>query len=113
MYIDSKEVAKRIAKRRKELGLKQCDVCEAADLSDKYLSNIERAISLPSLPVFMKLCEILKTTPDALLLGTTETAPASDYARHIESKFNNLNRNQIDLVLNFIDWLENQPKDSI
>ena len=113
MYINSREVGKRIAKRRKELGLKQCYICEAADLSDKYLSNIERAISLPSLPVFMKLCECLKTTPDALLLGTTESAPASDYARHIESKLKNMNKTQIDLILNFIDWVENQPKDSI
>lgn len=113
MYINSKEVGRRISLRRKELGLKQCDVCEAADLSDKYLSNIERAVSLPSLPVFMKLCEILQTTPDALLLGTTETAAASDYARHIENKLEKLNKNQIDLILNFIDWVANQPTDSI
>ena len=108
MYINSTEIGKRIAKRRKELGLKQCEVCEKAELSDKYLSNIERAVSLPSLPVFMKLCEVLKTTPDTLLLGTTSNADASDLAKHLEGRLQNLNKNQIELIVNFIDWVENQ-----
>ena len=41
MYVDYKEVGKRIAARRKSLGLKQNAVNEAAGLSDKYLSNIK------------------------------------------------------------------------
>ena len=41
MDLDYKEIGKRIALRRKELGLKQSEVEERADLSQKYLSNIE------------------------------------------------------------------------
>ena len=41
MDLDYKEIGKRIARRRKELGLKQSEVEERADLSQKYLSNIE------------------------------------------------------------------------
>ncbi|MBR5825541.1 MAG: helix-turn-helix transcriptional regulator [Clostridia bacterium] len=108
MNINPAELGKRIAKRRRELGLKQCEVCEMAELSDKYLSNIERAISLPSLQVFMKLCEVLKTTPDALLLGTTPSASSSDIAVHLENKIKNMNENQISLILSFTDWVENQ-----
>lgn len=108
MYINSNEIGKRIAKRRKELGLKQYEVCEKSDLSDKYLSNIERGISLPSLPVFMKLCEVLKVTPDALLLGTTIDATSSEYSKHIENKIQNMSKPKIELILNFIDWVESQ-----
>ena len=69
-YVNYKEVGKRIAERRRELGLKQWQVNEMAGLSDKYLSNIERATSVLSIDVLMKLCVALKTTPDSLLLGT-------------------------------------------
>lgn len=111
MYIDYSEVGKRLARRRRELGLKQCEVCEKADLSYKYLSNLERAISLPSLTVFMKLCEILKTTPNEILLGATSDVDSSDYLKHISSKMHQMNNSQKKLVLNFIDWVASQSID--
>ena len=64
MDLDYKEIGKRIARRRKELGLKQSEVEERADLSQKYLSNIERSISIPSIEVIMRLAVALDTTPD-------------------------------------------------
>lgn len=48
MTIDYTEIGKRIARRRKALGLKQSEVEEKAGLGQKYLSNIERSISIPS-----------------------------------------------------------------
>ena len=59
-----------IAKRRKELGLKQYEVCELVDVNYKYLSNIETGRSAPSLELIMSLSRVLKTTPDYFLLGT-------------------------------------------
>ena len=70
MTLDYGEIGKRIARRRKELGLKQSEVEEKADLSYKYLSNIERSVSIPSLEVIMRLAAALDTTPDELLVGT-------------------------------------------
>ena len=49
MKIDYTALGKRIAKRRKELGLKQYEVCELIDVNYKYLSNIETGRSAPSL----------------------------------------------------------------
>ncbi len=46
MRIDYKEIGRRIAQRRKALGLKQFEVEERADIGYKYLSNIERGVSL-------------------------------------------------------------------
>lgn len=70
MVIDYKEIGKRMAARRKELSLKQYQVCEMIDVNYKYLSNLETGRSAPSLEMIMKLCAALKTTPDHLLLGT-------------------------------------------
>lgn len=70
MNIDYKEVGRRMSKRRKELGLKQYQVCEIIDVNYKYISNLETGRSAPSLEVIMKICEALQTTPDYLLLGT-------------------------------------------
>ena len=55
MELDYKEIGKRIARRRKQLGLKQYEVEERADIGYKYLSGIERAISIPSTEVIMRL----------------------------------------------------------
>lgn len=70
MNIDYKEVGSRMSKRRKELGLKQYEVCEMIDVNYKYISNLETGRSAPSLDVIMRLCDALQTTPDYFLLGS-------------------------------------------
>ena len=70
MDLDYAEIGKRIARRRKLLGLNQSEVEERADLGYKYLSNIERGISIPSTEVIMRLAVALETTPDEFLVGT-------------------------------------------
>lgn len=69
MKIDFTLLGKRIAKRRHELGYKQCTVAEKAGISNNYLSNIENGKSIPSLETFADICHALSTTPDYLLLG--------------------------------------------
>lgn len=69
MKIDFTSLGKRIAKRRHELGYKQCIVAEKANISNNYLSNIENGKSIPSLETFADICNALSTTPDYLLLG--------------------------------------------
>ena len=80
MAIDYHEMGQRIAARRKALGLRQAQVCERCDINGNYLSNIERAVSIPSLEVLMRICTALDTTPDALLLGTSSRG-TTDCAR--------------------------------
>lgn len=74
MDLDYHEIGKRIARRRKQLGLKQSAVEEKADIGYKYLSSIERGISIPSTEVIMRLSLALDTTPDAFLVGTARPA---------------------------------------
>lgn len=44
-----------------------------ADLSNKYLSNIENGYSIPSLTTFATLYTKLNTIPDMFLLGAIKT----------------------------------------
>lgn len=67
--IDFKQLGKRIAQRRHELGLKQCILAEKTGISNNYLSNIENGRSIPSLETFSDICIALSITPDYLLLG--------------------------------------------
>lgn len=97
MKIDYSEVGRRMAKRRKELGLKQYQVCEMIDVNYKYISNLETGRSAPSLEVLMDICKALKTTPNYLLVGTdAETTTDS-----LSDKINNLD-DRSRLILNDI-----------
>ena len=60
MNLDYKKIGKRIAARRHALGLKQWQVSELADISTTYMSSIERAISIPSTEVVMRLAIALE-----------------------------------------------------
>jgi len=105
--VDYQELGRRIARRRRELGLKQVDICERCDLSDKYLSAIERAHSIPSLDVLLRICEALDVTPNALLLGITH-GDTDDIRDEIMQKARSLNAGQLRLLLSFVDWLSRQ-----
>ena len=108
MYIDYKVLGQRIAKRRKELGLSQAQVNEKAGLSDKYLSNIERATSVPSLDVLMRLCAVLQTTPDRFLVGAESEASITNIGRVAAIKVENMSRDQQRLALSLLDWIIEQ-----
>ncbi|MBE6688470.1 MAG: helix-turn-helix transcriptional regulator [Ruminococcaceae bacterium] len=92
MYVNYKEVGKRIAARRKELGLKQWQVNEMAELSDKYLLNIETARSIPSIDVLMRICEVLKTTPDRILIGAVNELEKTEITPAISQKIASLDK---------------------
>ena len=106
MELDYKEIGRRIARRRNQLGLKQSETEERADIGNKYLSNIECGRSIPSTEVILKLSLALDTTPDEFLVGT---------ARHRDSRWRDvaqqlqpLTPGQLALVERFIAWAGEQ-----
>ena len=101
MELDYKQIGKRIARRRKMMGLTQNQTEEKAGLGDKYLSNIERGISIPSTEVVMRLALALETTPDEFLVGT---------ARHgdVAERLRPLNDKQLALIESLISWAAEQ-----
>ncbi len=106
MELDYSEIGRRIARRRKELGLKQTQVCERAGINDKYLSCIERASSIPSLEVVMRLALALDTTPDEFLTGSIRYE--GDAWRDIAELMRNMNTKQLQLAKSFLNWLAEQ-----
>lgn len=103
MAMDYHEIGRRIAARRKALGLRQSQVCEKCGINNNYLSNIERAVSIPSLEVFMRLCAALDTTPDHLLLGTSSQG-GDGLRQEVEEQLRGLDRKRLLLVKSFITW---------
>ena len=106
MELDYSEIGKRIARRRKELGLKQTEVCERAGINDKYLSCIERATSIPSLEVVMRLALALDTTPDEFLTGSVRYE--SDQWRDVAEMLRTMSPKQLELAQSFLSWLTKQ-----
>lgn len=106
MELDYAEIGRRIARRRKELGLRQAQVCERAGINDKYLSCIERATSIPSLEVIMKLALALDTTPDEFLTGSVRYQ--GDEWRDIAELMRNMGPRQLALAKSFLTWLSQQ-----
>lgn len=106
MELDYSEIGRRIARRRKELGLKQVEVCERAGINDKYLSCIERAASIPSLEVVMRLALALDTTPDEFLIGSVRHE--SDQWRDVAEMLRGMNPQKLELAKSFLLWLNSQ-----
>lgn len=106
MELDYSEIGKRIARRRKELGLKQVEVCERAGINDKYLSCIERATSIPSLEVVMRLALALDTTPDEFLVGNVRRQ--SDQWRDVAEMLRSMEPSKLELAKLFLTWLNTQ-----
>ena len=107
MKLDYSEIGRRIAKRRRHLKLKQAEVEEKADIGYKYLSNIERGLSIPSTEVIMRLALALDTTPDEFLVGTARMGGEEAW-RPVAEQLRGLNRKQLGLVERFIAWVREQ-----
>lgn len=70
---DRVAMGKRIRARRKNMGISQKDLAELIGISDNHMSSIEKGANNTTLDVLIRLCEVLKTTPDFFLLGNMRT----------------------------------------
>ena len=104
MALDYQQIGRRIAGRRRALGLKQVQVCERCDINSNYLSNMERAKSIPSLEVFVRICQALDTTPDELLAGAAPRDEQEGW-KNVAEKLRGLNQEQLDMADSFISWV--------
>ena len=107
MKLDYTIIGKRIAARRKLLGLKQSELSEMVDISNTYMSSIERAVSIPSTEVIMRLALALDTTPNEFLVGTACMNENEEW-RTVADQLRGLDRRQLDLVEHFIGWVREQ-----
>ena len=106
MELDYKLIGKRIADRRKQLGLKQSAVEERAEIGYKYLSSIERGFSIPSTEVIMRLAAALDTTPDEFLVGSARYE--DEKWKSVAEQLRGMNEKQLSFVNKFLIWLKEQ-----
>ena len=66
--MDKKLLGKRINMARKERGWTGERLAEACSINATYLRQIEAGTKVPSLPVFVSLCEALNVSPTYLLV---------------------------------------------
>lgn len=69
MELNYTGIGRRIAQRRLQMGLKQNILAEKLNISNNYLSSIERGKEKPSLEIVVNICNALQVTPDYLLMG--------------------------------------------
>ena len=102
MELDYQEIGRRIAHRRKQLKLKQAETEKRAGIAYKYLSNIERGVSIPSTEVIMRLSLALETTPDEFLVGTVRKQ--DERWKDVAEQLRTLNDKQLKLIESLIPW---------
>ena len=96
------EMGKRIASRRKSLGLTQNQLAEILEISNNHLSSIENGKQSPSFEKFIKLCEALDTTPDHLVLGCIHT---KDIEQNIIDTIRLCDKETTELIYDCINFL--------
>lgn len=107
-YVDYEQIGVRIGNKRRKMGLRQAEVNEMIDYSDKYLSHIESGQTIPSIDALMKICAALNTTPDYILLGAIRSDSDDE---HIREKVKMITgKRKIKLLSSFIDWLAEEDE---
>ena len=68
--MDKKAFGSRLRQARKDRGLTSEKLSELCNINATYLRQIEGGTKIPSLPVFVILCQELKVHPDYLLMDS-------------------------------------------
>ena len=106
MNADYSKIGKSIKRRREKLRLTQAVLAERCEITEQYVSNIERAISIPSTEVIMKLALALETTPDEFLVGTFRRE--GEEWRDVAELLRTMDAKQLNLARSFLTWLLEQ-----
>ncbi|MCM3747119.1 helix-turn-helix domain-containing protein [Paenibacillus pasadenensis] len=80
MAYDYSVIGKRIRKAREDKGLTQEALAERLDVSNAYISKIERGRTPINLDRLSELCVVLEETPEYLLSGANSSA--QDFLRN-------------------------------
>lgn len=80
MNIDYKIIGKRIKQARKDINKTQEDLAEYLEVSNSYVSRIERGTTKISLELLVKICSYLNISPSYVLTGSIYSS--DDYLRN-------------------------------
>lgn len=108
MVLDYSLIGTRIRKHRKQQKLTQEKIAEIVEISPQHMSNIERAISIPSTEVIMKLAIALETTPDEFLVGAVKYTEGEEKWRNVAELLRGMDEKQLEMARCFLLWLSEQ-----
>ena len=104
IMLDHVKVGIRIKKARIDKKMTQGQLSERLELSNNYISSIERGNSIPSLETFIRICNALDVTADMLLTDTLYRS--NEYIKDsIAVKLEKCNKINMRIVERFIDML--------
>lgn len=72
LIFDKMAIGNRLYFLRKKSGLTQYDVAEAADISPRTYAGIERGEASMRIETALKICNVLKITPNTLFMTESE-----------------------------------------
>lgn len=73
LNFDAKLFGERVAARRIQEDMQQKELAVAVGISNNHMSGIENGSAAFSFNVFLRLCLVLKVSPDYLLEGATDS----------------------------------------
>ena len=103
--MDLSKVGKNIKDYRTQMGYSQIELAELANVSTVHISHIETGSGKMSLDCLVAISDVLKTTPDHLLLGMYKT-PLEKAAQLMADRIEGLTQDEIDYVFETISLLK-------
>lgn len=104
MLLDRKRLGQRVKKAREARHLTQTKLAAILRVTHNYICSIERSHSVPSLEIFVKLCNALNVTPDYLLMDSVNQS--HEYIKdELAVKIRKCTPSDMRLLSRFIDIL--------
>lgn len=104
LILDYLKIGPRLKKARIDKKMTQAQLAEEADLSNNYISDIERGAAIPSLETFVMLCNVLDVTADMML--TDSVYRSSEYLKeNISVKLARCSKRNMRIIERFIGLL--------
>lgn len=98
-------LGKRINQLRKQKAMTSERLAEICEVNPVHIRKVESGGSLPSLPLFLKICNVLGTSADYLLGDLLEHPVIPDSVEQLGKQLKHLEPDQIDMVNEMIEVL--------
>ncbi len=100
--MERKPLGLQIKKARKQCGMTAEKLAETCNMDTTYLRQIESGHKMPSLPMFILLCQALKVSP-AVLLADYLPAPAYEERDRLHELYRTLTPEQKELARSLLE----------
>lgn len=98
----SKNVGRRIVKRREQKNIQQKELAKLLGISNNHLCEIEQGNHNPSLELFVRICDKLDVNPDYFLLGNILV---KHVPKRVSEAMELCSEEDVDLIISIIEHL--------